>query len=249
MKRENLHRFLFVSAVCLLSIPWLTPCAGVMASAALDGVTSGATQRAAPGVPTQQLKEWAAKPGPKFKVERVRSIPKSLLISDEEVSAARGGQSAPRSGAVLGRGVVAVTEGVSDTLAMIDPLTWIAGDATDRGVGKSRRQLVLCESPYVVLQAREIRFVREGKNGPVRLVKARDAVITIITAAGSYSASAGFIHYRGPSQEVILETACTLKSGTQFFFGTTEKNGPVMRLNFVKRTVQSMGDEGPMTFE
>ena len=106
---------------------------------------------------------------------------------------------------------------------------------------KPSRQLVLCESPFVVLEGQDIRFTRDGKNGPVRIAKAKESTVTVITPDGSFSARATCVHFRGPSQEVLLEHLYNVRSGEQQMFSKAKDFGNLTKLNFVTRTVSFDG--------
>jgi hypothetical protein len=241
MKQEKLRRLLFVSAVCVLSCPWLTPCVGIWASAAVNGAHDSITKRDEPlnRLPDPRLKEWAAKPGPKLAVFEHQTISKSLLVTDEEVSSAHGGRNAPRPGTLVGKGASALVDGVSQTLNWVDPFTFATGNSLGVEPTKPKRRLILCESPFVMLEGEDVRFTREGKNGHVRLAKASNARVTVITPAGSHSASAGHIHYRGASQQVVLEHSYGVHNGPQFFRPAQPES--LMTLNFVKHRVSCSG--------
>ena len=141
----------------------------------------------------------------------------------------------------MGKGASALVDGVTETLIWIDPFTWATKNDMNMEATRPKRQLVLCEAPFVVLQGDDIRYTREGKNGPVRLAKAKNARVTIITPDGRSSASAGFIHYRGPSQEVVLEKDQSLQTRSQYLRPWKSKQGMLMKLDFVNRTVSCDG--------
>jgi hypothetical protein len=250
MKREMLRRFLFVSAACLLSIPWLTPCAGILSAALVDGAHNAVTHRDSPKatLPTRQLKQWAARRGPAFKVSRNQVIPESLLVRDEELSAANGGREASYPGTLLGKGASALVDGVTETLIWVDPVTLMFRNSLEMKSTKPERQLVICESPFVVLRGQDIRYTRDGKTGPVRLAKAKNATVMIITPEGSFSGNAESIHFRGPSQEIVLENAYGLRRGSVSIKSLLRKPGLMMRMDFVKRTVACNADIGDSWF-
>lgn len=242
MKREWIHRFLFVSAACLLSMPWLTPCGtGIIASAGISGTRNAFTRggESEAQLPTRQLRSWASRPAKPFVIIASQPVPVSRLIGDEELAVARGVQDAAYPGSLLGKGASALVDGVSGTLQAIDPMSWGSDGIKADGGQDRRRQLVLCESPYVVLQGKELRLTRDGKKGPVRLAKAKDAVVSVITEDGSYSAAARVIHYRGPSEELILETPYRLFSGYKNRLKLPVPAGTKITLNYVKRTLSS----------
>lgn len=241
MKREHLRRGLFVSAACLLSFPWLTPCVGIWSAAAVNGVHDSVSKRDEPlnRLPDSKLKSWAARPLPRIAILPHQPVPAGLLVTDAELSASNGGRNASRPGTLVGKGASALVDGVTYTLTWVDPFTWISGNILDMEPTKPKRRLVLCESPFVMIEAGSIRFVPEGKTGGVRLAKASNAKVTVITPEGSFFARAQHIHYRGPSQEVLLEQPWGVYSGTQNL--VPAKAGSLMRLNFVKRGVSSAG--------
>ncbi|MBB5030870.1 hypothetical protein [Prosthecobacter vanneervenii] len=242
MKREKLRRFLFVGAVCLLSFPWLTPCGtGVIAAAGISGTRNAFTRGSEPEarLPTRQLRGWASRPASPFSVISSQPVPLSRLIGDEELVKASGGQDAPYPGSLVGKGASALVDGVAGVFLAIDPLGWSDEDIKLDMNQFRRRQLVLCESPYVVLQGTDLRFTRDGKKGPVRLAKAKYAVVSVITEEGSYSAAAKVIHYRGPSEELILETPYRLFSGYKNRLKLPVPAGTKITLNYVKRTLSS----------
>lgn len=246
MNREKIQRFLFVGAVCLLSFPWLTPCVGIFSAVAVDGLHNSVTKRDQPlsHLPSKQLQQWAAKPAPKLSVMPNQFISPDLRVSDAEVSAANGGRTAPRPGTLVGKGASAIVDGVTETLVWVDPFTWLSRNSLELRASKARRQLVLCESPFVMLEAKDIRFTRDGKDGPVRLAKATEGTMIIITPEGRFTARAGYIHFRGPSQEVLLELPTGVGSDKRYFYPAGTKPGVLMKVNFVKRTVSC---NGPVT--
>jgi hypothetical protein len=239
MKQEKFCRLLFVSAACALSFPWLTPCVGIWASAAVNGAHDSITKRNAPlnHLPDTRLKEWAEKPLPQIAILPRQEDSTALLVSDEEVSPKRGGKDAPKPGTIIGKGASALVDGVTYTLTWADPFTWVSGNTLGMEPTKPRRRLVVSESPFVMIEAHEIRYVSERKTGNVRLAKASNAKVTVITPDGAFTAHAGNIHYRGPSQEMLLEQPCRAYSETQ----NLSPAGPdsFMRLNFVKCGVSS----------
>lgn len=238
MKREKLRHCLFVSAVCLLSFPWLTPCVGIWSAVVVNVAHDSITRRDEPlaRLPTKQLKQWAAKPGPKLTVIENQAISPSLLITAEELSAAK---NAPLPGTFVGKGASAVVDGLSYTLTWIDPFTWVSQNSMGMEPTKTRRQLTLCESPFVLLEGNSIRFTRSDKNGPVLLAHATGAKVTVITPDGSYFARAENIHFHSSSQEVLLERPFVIYTGPQSL--VPEKSGSLMKLNFARRFVSCSG--------
>ena len=238
MKREKLRRLLFVSAACLLSFPWLTPCVGIWSAVAVDGAHNSITHRDEPlnRLADAKLKEWAAKPGPRLAVSEYQPLSSALLITDEEF---KGSKSAARPGTLVGKGASALVDGVTYTLTWIDPFTWVSGNAMGVKPTKPNRRLILCESPFVMLEADDLRYTRDGKSGAIRLARATNAKVTVISPDGPYFARAMHVHYRGPSQEVVLTLACIIYTGSQRLRPVQE--GSLIRLNFVKRRVSCSG--------
>jgi len=240
MKQEKLRRLLFVSAACLLSCPWLTPCVGIWSAAAVDTMHNSITKRNEPlnRLPDPRLKEWAAKPGPKLAVFEHQAIPKSLLVTAEELSSANGGRNAQRPGTLVGKGASALVDGVTLALSSVDPFNLATGNLSVEPT-QPKRRLILCESPFVMLEGKDIRFNRAGKNGAIHLAKASFARITVITPAGSYSASAQHIHYRGAAPQVVLEHSYGVNSGPQSLRPAQPES--LLTLNFVKNRVSCSG--------
>lgn len=237
MKRESLRRTAFVSLTCLLCLPWLTPCVGIWSSAGVNAAHDSITKRAEPlnRLPDPRLKEWAAKPGPRLKVVENRTISPDLLVSDAELSFKNGGRNAPRPGTLVGKGASAVVDGVAHTLNWVDPFTLATGNSIGLEPTKPRRRLILCEAPFVMLEGEHLRHVRDPKTGEIRLAKAENAQLTIITPEGSSAARAQRIHYRGPGSAVVLEGGVRVRSGEQKL--VPAKTDALMKLNFVECSV------------
>jgi hypothetical protein len=238
MKRENLQRFLFVSTACLLSLPWLTPCVGIMSSSMVDSAHNSITGRDRPKerFSSAQLKDWAAKPGPKLTVIENRPLPPHQLIMDEDLSAANGGMDAPVPGTIVGKGASLIVDGVATALTWVDPVTWVFHDVGVMETTKPHRQLILSESPFMALDGTSLRFKRSGKNGPILLAKAEHATLTIITAEGKISASARQIHFSGSSNEIVLEGWPKVTSGAMHYSPDILRTTP-MTLNWRTRRV------------
>lgn len=242
MKRENLQRFLFVSAACLLSFPWLTPCVGLMSSAMVDVAHDSISNRNRPleRLSNAQLKAWAEKPGPKLRVIQNTTLPPHRLIKDEELSAAKGGREAPLPGSVVEKSASGLVDGVATTLALADPITWASGFSGDMLPARPSRHLVLSETPFVLLEGRDLRLTRAGKNGPILLAKATYATVTIITPDGKTTANATHIHFDSTTNEIVLEGSwSSVESGGQRY--SPKNKDELMTLNWSKRRVSCSG--------
>lgn len=242
MKRENLQRFLFVSAACLLSFPWLTPCVGIMSSTMVDGVHESISNRNRPleRLSTAQLKAWVEKPGPKLRVIQNTTLPPHRLIKDEELSAAKGGREAPLPGSVVEKSASGLVDGVATTLALADPITWASGLSSDMLPARPSRHLILSEMPYVLLEGDNLRLTRVGENGPILLAKATYATVTIITPDGKTTARATHIHYDSTTNEIVLEGFLpSVESGGQRY--SPKNKDDLMTLNWSKRRVSCSG--------
>ncbi len=241
MNRDKLRRLLFVTAACLLSFPWLTPCVGIWSAAAVNGAHDSITERSEPltRLPDARLKTWAAKALPKLVVFEHQSIPASLLVADAELANAKGGRNASRPGTLVGKGASALVDGLTYTLTWVDPFTWVSQNSMGMEPTKPKRRLILCESPFVMLEGETIRYTRDGKTGAVQLAKATDAKVTVITPDGSCFAGARTIHFRAPSSEVLLEQPFSIYTGLQSI--RPIKSGSLMKLNFLQRSVSCVG--------
>jgi hypothetical protein len=225
--------------VCVLSLPWLMPCVGLISGSALSLAHDAVPRSGEAADLDPRLKNWAAKPGPALRVVDHRSVEARLLVTDAELSV--GGASVVKpSGTGLGRGTAGAVEKVAASLMLVDPVTWIAA-ANGAGSGfvqtsphGRRRQLTLCDSPFVLLQGDDIRAIHD-KSGQLLLARASRARVTIITPDGSFFALAARVHFRAGLAEVILEGNGTVQSGHQHIKAV--KSGALIKLNFVTRIV------------
>lgn len=108
-----------------------------------------------------------------------------------------------------------IVDGVATTLAWVDPMTWAFNGDIDVSPTKAHRQLILSESPFMLLDGTSLRFKRVGKNGPILLAKASNATLTIVTAEGKISAKAEYIHFSSTSEEILLVGCRNVASGAQ----------------------------------
>lgn len=244
MHCDEIRRWLFVGATCLLAIPWLTPCS--------NGETKGPgtpyldrTGGTWGNLPNDQLKEWARKPGPQLRVVSHTSLfSKQLLVSDAELSAATGGAQASRPKAGLGfRFGQAVSSLTTMPLNLYYPMIkGLAG--SDRELvepmkpkqDNARRQLVVCENPFVLLQGEDLVFFKSGNPESIAMARASTgAKVTVITPDGTFFGIARRIHFRRGQQEILLEGDPTVVSGHQYIKGG--KPDAMMSLDFKERVV------------
>ena len=253
MRQQKLQYALFILTVCALSLPWLTPCTfglGTMASGLVNKVSRPLVSQPLDYLPHPDLKQWAARPGPMLEVQSVRGMPASLFIRDDDLPEKQT-RNAPRPGTDL-RGTAGSFVGtISTLLAITDASTrsLLEGDGDgDTGIlddmpGRAednRRQLVLSEFPFVLLQGEELRYVADGKDPWPKLARAdTQAKVTVITKDGTFIGLARRIHFRSSSTEVILEGDPTVQSGQQHLKGA--RTDAVMRLDFKKRRVTVNG--------
>lgn len=243
MKREKICRVLFVSAAGLCSLPWLTPCVGIWSAAAVDGVHNSITKRDEPltHLPTKQLKHWAARPGPTLTIIENQFISPDLRVSDDRFGHRK---NAPHPGTLVGKGASAIVDGITETLIWVDPFTWVSQNSMGMSATRPLRQLVICESPFVMLEGQDICYYRHGKSLQIADAKVTNGTVTVITPEGRFSGRAGCIHYRGPSNQVLLEQPYGISSDKQRFYPAKMKSGVLMKLDFVKRIVTC---NGPVT--
>lgn len=236
VKPKQLTAVLFFVGTILLALPWLTPCTLGIGTSASAMVARLSHDDPLGYLPNDHLKKLAAKPGPHLTTAVQKSA--SLPISDSELTAAGAKLMGRKSNAMGG-----VTDGLAAALAASDGLTSIAlgSGAPPDSYRDLRRQLVLCESPYVVLMANEIQFVpADAVGGIPKLARASGAArVMVVTSEGSFFGLASQIHFRGPSTEVILAGNPTVQSGYQFIKGRDPRTS--FRLDFARRSVTSSG--------
>lgn len=239
MKSKKIRTILFFVGSVLLALPWLTPCTmgvGTTASGVV-GRLSLSSDDPLGYLPDDHLKKLAAKPGPHLTTAMRNDA--EQMISDRELASA-GARNARRM-SVTGA-MDRFAGGLAQVLAASDLMTaevlghQSADDSHDR-----RRQFVLCESPYVVLTAKEIQFVpADVAGGLPKLVRASGgARVMVVTSEGSFFGLASQIHFRGPSPAVVLVGDPTVQSGEQFIKGRDP--GTTFRLDYARRSVTSTG--------
>ncbi|OYW21183.1 MAG: hypothetical protein B7Z55_06070, partial [Planctomycetales bacterium 12-60-4] len=155
---KNLRR---VVPVLVISLSPLTSCkmhVGSLAYNALHRVSKPLTSEPLDYLPFPDLKQWAAMPGPMLEVQAGKTIPRSLIIRDDEIPKGSPKGKRPSSG-LRGR--------AGDLMGMVTSLLAIAAGSTpDDKLGSiddKRRQLALNEFPFVLLQGEDLVYVKESK--------------------------------------------------------------------------------------
>ena len=235
------HPVFCMLAISAFTVPMLTPCTlglGTAGSKLLDSTTDTLTPGPLNHLPSKQLLTWAVKPGPELTVLQNQAVNRASLIATDELVNARQGS---RTESSVRRGMATVTKGLADLLAMSDVMTLELTNSTRVSGGGSapRQQVVLSESPYVILQGEQLRCTQENP-GQVRLALASTrAKLTVITPEGSYFALANRIHFRHGSSEIILEGNPMIQSGHQHI--SDAKAEALMSLSVSKKTVRVSG--------
>lgn len=246
-----LKRAAFMLAVCLLAVPWLTPCTlgiGTVGAA----LVSGASRRVEGDDEVRhrlrdpQLKAWAAKPGPQIKLNQQARIPRGMLVQDDELTAKGRILQVTSKDSVAQKGSTSAMNSVATLLALSDLTTQLVAGADSNtplspwpSKHKKRREILLSNSPYALLQAAEIVYSSNGSQPPKLLRASGGAKLTVITSDGTFFALANRIHLRGEGAEVVLEGNPTVQSGQQHI--KAEKPTALMTLNYVTRTVTIEG--------
>ncbi len=252
MNASMLKRLLFALASCTLALPWLTPCTlglGTMASGLVNKVSRPLDSQPLDYLPHPDLKQWAARPGPLLEVQTVRSMPPSLFIHDDELPV-RSARKAARPGTGLRGRAGSFVGMISGLLAISDASTrgflqaggndLVDLDDVSGGLDDKRRQLVISEFPFVLLQGDELLYLgKENEAWPSLARASVHAKVTVITPDGTFIGIARRIHFHSSSTEVILEGDPTVQSGQQHLKGA--RTGAVIRLDFKKRRVTVHG--------
>lgn len=215
---------LFTMAVCLLALPFLTPCTlglGTFGSRVVDKTSTAILgEDEAIKLPEQRLEAWLRLPGPSYRVEEKEMI-RTGLVSDQQIQDAKVAVPDNR----LKRGAKSLFRGVSQTLQMTDFMTVeLLDGGPDHGLTASnmsgrgqRPQLVLSENPWLILSGYDLRYVTDPKTGRVLRARAASAArISIITPEGSSFALASRIHYDSRHAGVLLEGQPSFHSGDQW---------------------------------
>ena len=228
---KNLRRVLPVLIVSLSSLTSCKMHVGSLAYKAFHSVSKPLTSEPLDYLPFPDLKLWAARPGPMLEVQSGKSIPRSLLIRDDELPKGSPKGKRPSSG-LRGR--------AGDLMGMVTSLLAIAAGTTpDDKLGSiddKRRQLAINEFPFVLLQGEELVYVKQDKQPWPTLARASGrSKVTVITKDGTFFGIAQHIYFRSTTSEVILVGDPTVQSGQQHIKGA--KPDAVMLLDFVKRRV------------
>lgn len=217
----KLHPVCWHLLIVLLTVPFLTPCTlgvGTGAAALVDKMSDGlSSNNAYAHLPNKDLREWAVRPGPSFKVYEHVAMGQEALVTDDEL---KGALIAPRP-ARLGNAARTAANGLSGLLAVTDLMTAaMAQDFTglpSASRGEDRCQLVLCEKPFILLQGLDLVYRADGNPKQVVVARAsKCARITVITPDGSFFALANRIHYDHTRSEILLEGQPSLHSGDQW---------------------------------
>jgi len=243
MPNTRFQRLLFVFAATVLCLPWLTPCVGIWSAEGVNNMHNAASGRRDPlrRLPTAQLKAWSRLPGPELKWKSHSIIPSALRVSEQEVSQESGGTALKPPGTLVGKGASLLVDGLTWSLELIDPVTWMFWNTeyVRNGPSKALPMLVISESPFVLLHGETIRVVRDPVTKRILNVRATRAGVTIITPEGKVEATAAHIHYRSPSTRLLLEGSPTVIQHERRL--RPEKYDQLLMLDFAKNEVQASG--------
>jgi hypothetical protein len=231
MIQENVRRVLPVLLTALFSLTSCKLHEGSLAWNAIHRVTRPLRADPLDYLPHPDLKQWAARPGPRLEVQAGKSIPGSLLIRDDELGAKARKAGRPSSG-LSGR--------AGDLMGFVTTLLAIASGSESKSnlgsIDDTRRQLALNEFPFVMLQGEELLYLGQDQKMWPKLARAgKHSKVTIITKDGTFFGIARRIHFRSGLNEVILEGDPTVQSGEQHIKGS--KPDAIMRLDFKNRRV------------
>ncbi len=220
----KLHSACWYLLIVLLTVPFLTPCTlgvGTGAAVLVDKMSGRLTSNSAYAhLPNKDLRDWAARPGPPLKVYEHVVMGQEVLVTDDEL---KGALIAPKPTTRLRSAAQTAANGLSGLLAAADfsMLFMLSGEdysilPEDRQ-RDDRRQLVLCERPFILLQGLDLVYRADGNPKHVVVARAsKCARITVITPEGSYFALANRIHYDHTRSEILLEGQPSLHSGNQW---------------------------------
>jgi hypothetical protein len=236
--------------VCLiLALSSCTLGLGTVASGVINFASRPLAGHTLDYLPHPDLKQWAARPGPRLEVQVMKSMPASLFVRDGELPS-RAAQKAPRPGSGMKGRAGRLIGQISMLLAASDAVTrdiWFSNSEDDKILDEvpgefddKRRQLALNEFPFVLLQGDELLYIgREDELWPELARADKHSKVTIITPDGTFFGIARRIHYRKGSSEVVLEGDPTVQSGEQHIKGV--RADTVMRLDFKSRRVTVNG--------
>lgn len=246
--RHAMQQSLFVVAAAIVSLPWLTPCTlglGTVASGVINAAARPLVSQPLDFLPHPDLKQWAARPGPMLDIQAVRSIPSTVFVTDAELPK-KTAHTAPRPATGLRGNTGNFIGMISALLAITDASTRGMLEGEDGNLGvldefprsalDMRRQLILNEFPFVLLQGENLTYLDKEKERWPRIAQAsKRSKVTVITPDGTFFGIAQRIHFRSGSSEVILEGNPTVQSGEQHIKGA--KPDAIMRLDFKARRV------------
>lgn len=250
----KIHPAISIAAIGVLAVPMLSPCTfGLGASSAVLLDKAGNIGGVGPlsHLPQGELRKWASKPGPPMSINTGNSVNRGLLFAESDFA---GALRAPRPGSSLGhgaqQGVSSVLQSLSTLLAMTDgmmlgmiheegngPIASFEGSGSDLD---KRRQLVLSESPFVILQGEEVwfRFAADKKTVATAMASGR-AKVTVITPQGTYFAIARKAHWHGFDQPLVLEGNPYVQTGSQAL--SVERADELVALDVKTRTISASG--------
>lgn len=202
-------------------------------------------------LPNDRLRQWAAKEGPDLAVATSRRARSSLpLVTDSELSAAAGARQAPLPPASVGFRVGQAMDTITSLPTNVIQYPLIKGLAgKDRDLveplamkhDNARREVVLSQEPFVMLQGDNLAMVPDAVTQAVRVARATvGARVSLITPDGLIYGLAHRIHYRAGQTIVVLEGNPSIKTARQYFKAADSKS--VLILDFARRTVASDGE-------
>lgn len=200
-------------------------------------------------LPHPDLKQWAARPGPRLEVKIVKPVPAKPFVRDDELPA-KTAKKGPRPGGAMTSRAGRLIGQISKLLAASDAVTrdfWFSNSEDDKILDEvpgefddKRRQLALSEFPFVLLQGEELLYIGNDEElWPVLARADKQSKITVITPDGTFFGIARRIHFRKESSEVVLEGDPTVQSGEQHIKGANPDT--LMRLDFKARRVTANG--------
>lgn len=238
MNRFRFKRMLFVVAVCLASLPWLTPCVALLPAVIIQRATLGDSR----GDPTMlapiKRRALADGAGLPFVVRADQRIPRSLLISESQWSRLE------KERWLMDDGTHALTGHRARFFGSAAAGGSTAGDhSTQAASGKRRDDKVLLLQPLVVLEADRLLLARFNAASLPVLAEARTtsmaAKAVIHARSGNLFAEARHICFRASSSELILEGNAVVRSGRRQIRAADAS--ALMRVNLLTLTVDVGG--------